>query len=137
MATEKFKPGDTVRVKDYNWYTENQCFGTVLFTSTSTSLISEMSAWCGKILTIKSIEKTTAFGEFYIVEENHFAWVDEMLEDSIVNKKNANEDDIIIDGILKLIDIGDGMKKIIVNKDYELMIDPEGNSFVIPKIKIS
>lgn len=134
MAVIKFKPGDTVQVRDYNWYTENQCDGTVCFTSTSTSLISEMSAWCGKLLTIKSIE-TTAFGEFYLVEENHFAWVDEMLEDSIANKENADEDDINIDGILKLIDIGDGMKKIIVNKDYELMIDPKGDSFVVPKLK--
>lgn len=134
MAAEKFKPGEIVQVRDYDWYSENQVLGTVCFTTVSTSFISEMSAWCGKTLTIKSIE-TTAFGEYYLVGENHFAWVDEMFEDSIANKKNTDEDDIIIDGILKLIDIGDGMKKIIVNKDYELMINPEGDSFVIPKLK--
>lgn len=134
MAAIKFKPGETVQVKDYDWYSDNQCSGNVYFASASTSFISEMSAWCGKILTIKSIE-ITAFGEYYLVEENHFAWVDEMLEDSIANEKNADKDDINIDGILKLIDIGDGMKKIIVNKDYELMIDPKGDSFVIPKLK--
>jgi hypothetical protein len=57
-----------------------------------------------------------------------------MFEDPLENTK-GNEEDINIDGIIKLLDIGDGMKKIIVNKDYELMIDPSGDSFVVPKLK--
>lgn len=136
MAVKKFKPGDTVRVKDYNWYSENQISGTVCFTTSSVAFISEMSRWCEKTLTIKSIQiNDRKEEEYYLVEENPYAWVDEMFEDSVTNEKNINEDDIDIDGILKLVDIEDGMKKIIINKDYELMIDPEGNSFVIPKLK--
>ena len=72
----KYQVGDKVRIKSLDWYNENKnkrgfiCFD-------DTRFISEMSRYCGEILTINRVMEEF---EHYFMSECAFTWTDEMIE---------------------------------------------------------
>ena len=87
----KYKVGDTVKIKSYQWYNENKnefgqirC-GDAYFQPT-------MSKFCGNILTIKNID---TFLNMYEVEENSYYWTDDMLEENVEGPSKFKVNDIV------------------------------------------
>ena len=71
----KYNVGDKVRIKSLDWYNENKDeYGYI--DCGSRAFFTQMSDWCGKIVTIKEICKT----DCYHLEEYDFDWTDEMIE---------------------------------------------------------
>ena len=70
-----YKAGDRVKIKSLDWYNENKDeYGYI--DCGSREFFTEMSDWCGKIATIKEIDKTNC----YRLEEYDYEWTDEMIE---------------------------------------------------------
>ena len=84
MSNLKYKVGDSVRIKSINWYNENKnkygninC-GYLLFTS-------EMSIYCGAVLTICDIKEEFSY---YDMKKCEYMFTDEMIE-GLVEEENA------------------------------------------------
>lgn len=74
MSVGKYKVGDRVVVKSLDWYNENKdSVGTV---RVPCAFIREMSTYCGKIVTIRSVSAVS----YRTVEGCGYAWSDEMFE---------------------------------------------------------
>lgn len=74
MSVGKYKVGDRVVVKSLDWYNENKdSVGTV---RVPCAFIREMSTYCGKIVTIRSVSAVS----YRTVEGGSYAWSDEMFE---------------------------------------------------------
>jgi hypothetical protein len=75
----KYKNGDKVKIKSYQWYNDNKdCHGDVynckkIFNST-------MSMYCGKEMTIEEVDEE---GQFYYLYEDieAYKWTDDMFDD--------------------------------------------------------
>jgi len=71
------KVGDKVKVKSLEWYNENEDvrghidFGGISFNRA-------MSQFCGQTLTVKNVTK-----DCFLVEENDWAWTEDMIEHEI------------------------------------------------------
>lgn len=46
----KYKPGDKVKIKSFDWYIANECGGLIM--CDGLALHERMTEWCGKELTI-------------------------------------------------------------------------------------
>ena len=75
----KYKVGDKVRIKNFDWYNENKDGGGIVVLSTHV-FIPEMSEYCGTIVTIKDVFEDIDDNVVYYIEENDFDWTDEMIE---------------------------------------------------------
>lgn len=83
----KYKSGDTVKIKSYQWYNANKdCHGDVynckkIFNST-------MSIYCGNEMTIEEVDEE---GQFYYLYEDILAykWTDDMFEDEDLEFQRA------------------------------------------------
>ena len=74
MSAEKYKVGDRVVVKSLDWYNENK--NTVGNVPVPCCFVREMSAYCGKVVTIRRVGYSG-----YLIEENfEYSWSDEMFE---------------------------------------------------------
>lgn len=72
----KYKVGNKVKVKSLEWYNNHKNENGTIYCSELVFFKSDMSKFCGSILTIKDKD---AFS--YEVEENRYYWADEMFED--------------------------------------------------------
>ena len=72
----KFKVGDKVKIKSLDWYNENKS-KTGFISFNDVNFMSEMSRYCGEILTINRVVEV--FGQ-YIMSECGFLWTDDMIE---------------------------------------------------------
>ena len=67
MSAEKYKVGDKVIVKSLDWYNQNKdTFGTV---HVPCSFVRDMSRFCGKVVTIRSV----GFSSYYIEESYSYS----------------------------------------------------------------
>lgn len=77
----KYKVGDKVRVKSLEWYNENKNnSGSIHYSDSSVFFVSNMSKFCGSIVTIKDIDIDLGA---YKVEENTMLWIDGMFEENV------------------------------------------------------
>ena len=75
----KFKVGDKVRIKDLDWYNKNKDeYGNIELSTHF--FISEMSEFCGKIVTIKDVFEDIDDSVVYYMDEVDFDWTNEMIE---------------------------------------------------------
>ena len=72
----KYKAGDKVKIKSFDWYNENKDEGGYINCG-SRAFFTKMSDWCGEILTINRVVEEF---EYYCVSECIFSWTDEMIE---------------------------------------------------------
>ena len=86
MSNLKYKVGDSVRIKSINWYNENKnkygninC-GYLLFTS-------EMSIYCGAVLTICDIKEEFSY---YDMKKCEYMFTDEMIEGLVEEETKPN-----------------------------------------------
>lgn len=84
----KYKIGDKVRVKSLEWYNENKNKYGDINCSNGVFFRSNMSEFCGNIVTIKDID---TFLNAYQVEENSFYWSEDMFEENVEEKGIYNE----------------------------------------------
>ncbi len=73
----KYKEGDKVKVKSIEWYNDKKSKYGRIDCSEMVFFESNMSKFCGSILTIKNIDLDT---QSYKVEENTYYWTDDMFE---------------------------------------------------------
>ena len=83
--TTKFKIGDKVRVKSYEWYISEpkNNYGDILKGKNFTE---EMCEYCEEILTIKEV-----YDDYYKVDGNTIFWQDWMLEDKPVAEEKQEQ----------------------------------------------
>ena len=107
METLKFKVGDKVRVKSLEWYNSEQknFVGSII---KGAGFRKEMSKYCGKEITIKSIIEI-AENYYYIIEEDKDYWEDWMLED-----------DVVTDNIIKRVLTKEQAQDVVKNTKYRL-----------------
>ena len=74
MSNTKYKVGDRVVVKSLDWYNENK--DTVGTVRVPCAFVSEMSRYCGKIVSIRRVN----YSSYSIEESFTYAWSDEMFE---------------------------------------------------------
>ena len=93
----KYKVGDKVRVKSLEWYNNNTPNADFICCEKFIPFTQSMSIFCDCVMTIKSIER----GNIYLVEENLFAWTEDMFEGLADCKENIeiilNDKNYIID----------------------------------------
>lgn len=75
----KYKSGDTVKIKSYQWYNDNKdCHGDVY--NCKKIFNSKMSIYCGIEMTIEEVDEE---GQFYYLYEDieAYKWTEDMFED--------------------------------------------------------
>ena len=82
----KYKPGDRVRVKTFDWYNTNKnSEGTIIFNGFRI-FDEDMSKFCGKVVTIESYNSRWYY--YDIKEDNKVNfWYDEMFEDPAIEEE--------------------------------------------------
>lgn len=120
----KYKIGDKVRVKSLKWYNENKDDNGFIYCC-GIRFIPHMSLLCDCILTIKTTDQ-----DFYHVEENCWAWTEDMFEglvkdtiQSVTVKSVIFPDENYIDKI-----------EICLTDGYEIVV--ENNKTFIQKKKL-
>ena len=81
----KYKVGDKVRVKSLEWYNNNTSNADFIYCANFIPFTQRMSIWCGCVMTIKSIQSNN----IYLVEENLYAWTEDMFEGLADYKENV------------------------------------------------
>ena len=109
MSAEKYKVGDKVIVKSLDWYNQNKdTFGTV---NVPCSFVRDMSRFCGKVVTIRSV----GFSSYYIEESYSYSWSDEMFEGlaeemwAYPKTKDVKDLPKTFDECVKIVGINDGV----------------------------
>ena len=124
----KYKIGDKVRVKSLDWYEKNKNYeGDVClraFTDSSYNFTNTMSEWCGKVVTILSVDN-----KYYdIVEDScEWYWTDEMFEDIEKTSGCTNHGNAAA-----LIDTENGETELSISDGYELQLR-DGKYYIIKK----
>lgn len=84
----KYKNGDIVKIKSYQWYNTNkkEPFGDIW--NTNRIFTQEMSKYCGKEMTIEEVDEE---GQFYYLYEDieAYKWTDDMFEDEDLEFQHA------------------------------------------------
>ena len=84
----KYKNGDIVKIKSYQWYNTNkkEPFGDIW--NTNRIFTQEMSKYCGKEMTIEEVDEE---GQFYYLYEDieAYKWTDDMFEDEDLEFQRA------------------------------------------------
>ena len=75
----KYSVGDRVKIKSLDWYNENKDEDGNIELPTHI-FISEMSQFCGKVVTIEDVFEGVDDNEVYYMEEIDCGWTDEMIE---------------------------------------------------------
>lgn len=90
----KYKVGDKVRIKSFDWYNENKDYGEgIIYFEHSFDFTESMSKYCGQIATITHIIEK--YDEYKInLDQGYYAWTDKMFEGLAgeENKSNIIED---------------------------------------------
>ena len=90
----KYKVGDKVRIKSFDWYNENKDYGKgIIYFEHSFDFTESMSKYCGQIATITHIIEK--YDEYKInLDQGYYAWTDKMFEGLAgeENKSNIIED---------------------------------------------
>ena len=117
----KYKEGDKVRVKSLGWYNENKnSSGNIHYSDVFFE--SNMSKFCGSILTIKDIDIDLGA---YKVEENSYYWTDNMFE-------GLAEDTIqpvVFENIVFPNENYADKVELCLGNDYEIVVE-DGRTFV-------
>ena len=122
----KYKIGDRVKIKSRDWYKENKRKrGRIYFDNAS--FIPEMSRYCGTKLTIAEVKHN-----FYFVEENNYAWTEEVIEGLVEEETKNNNDMEEKETLLGWVKESDSLR-LVPHKDYEIKHD--GDNFYLVKKK--
>lgn len=81
----KYNIGDKVRVKSLEWYNNNTSNADFICCANHIPFTQSMSIFCGCVMTIKSIQSDN----IYSVEENIYAWTEDMFEGLADCKENV------------------------------------------------
>lgn len=87
----KYKEGDKVRIKSLDWYNENKDADGIIDCGVL-EFDEELSAFCGKIVTLNSLSSTNAYDRdcYTIIEDNRrYNWTDDMIE-GLVEEETKN-----------------------------------------------
>lgn len=79
MENMRFKVGDRVKVKSLQWFNENSDDDYNVVFANGWHFSEPMSIFCGKELIIEKLSYSTN-PPHYVMEDNIFAWTDEMIE---------------------------------------------------------
>lgn len=76
----KYKVGDKVQIKSFDWYNENKDYGQgIIYFEHSFDFTESMSKYCGQIATITHIIEK--YDEYKInLDQGYYAWTDKMFE---------------------------------------------------------
>lgn len=96
----KYNIGDKVKVKSLEWYNNNTSNADFICCANFIPFTQRMSIWCGCVMTIKSIVCDT-----YFVEENLFAWTEDMFEEFTDYKENMESIEITLNDKNYIIDV--------------------------------
>ena len=85
MSELKYKVGDKVRIKNFDWFRNK---------GANNMVVAYMKEYCGEVVTIKSVHK-----DFYQIKEDdwQYCWTDEMIEGLVEEEtkpKMVNLDDV-------------------------------------------
>ena len=126
----KHNIGDKVRVKSLEWYNENKNkYGNIQYSDNRVFFESNMSKFCGSILTIKGIDIDL---DAYKVEENTMLWIDDMVEENVEETSFLNGFGLWenkINGILFSNENYADKVELCLGDDYEVVVE-DGRTFV-------
>ena len=129
----KHNIGDKVRVKSLEWYNENKNkYGNIHYSDNRVFFESNMSKFCGSILTIKGIDIDL---DAYKVEENTMLWIDDMVEENVEETSFLNGFGLWenkINGILFSNENYADKVELCLGDDYEIVVE-YGRTFVQKK----
>jgi hypothetical protein len=118
----KYKAGDRVRIKSFDWYNENKDEnGIVLVEDGDYMFCKNDTEWCGRIVTIKEI----CLNEYYRIKEDFgkYRWTDEMIEGLV-------EDETIVDYVKESND----RYRIVIDPRFDIEVD-EGEYYAVRRKK--
>lgn len=76
----KYKNGDTVKIKSYQWYNENKMGPYDDVWNTDRLFTQGMSRYCGKEMTIEGVDEELQF--YYLYEDiEGYKWTDDMFDE--------------------------------------------------------
>lgn len=126
----KHNIGDKVRVKSLEWYNENKNkYGNIQYRDNRVFFKSNMSKFCGSILTIKGIDIDL---DAYKVEENTMLWIDDMVEENVEETSLRGGFGLWenkINGILFSNENYADKVELCLGDDYEIVVE-DGRTFV-------
>ena len=126
----KYKVGDKVRIKSFDWYNENKDKIDEVACG-NTNFIPDMVKYCKEIVTISSVLPTL---EVYHIKEDGgmFNWADEMIE-GLVEEETTNVIDKgkMLIGWIKESNI----YRLVPDKNYEIKYDEKGFFYLEKKKK--
>ena len=111
----KYKEGDKVKVKSIEWYNNNTPNADFIYCASFIPFTQSMSIWCGCVMTIKSIQSNN----IYLVEENLYAWTEDMFEEFTDYKENMENVEITLNDKNYIIDV-EKAKELGVLKEKDL-----------------
>ena len=95
MGGLKYKVGDRVRIKNFDWYNDNKddIFGKVWCANGHIPFDKDMCKYCGKVMTISHVRAD----HYTMVEDLAHYWTDDMIECKVeegTKPKMVNLDDV-------------------------------------------
>ena len=127
----KHNIGDKVRVKSLEWYNANKNrYGNIQYSDSRVFFGSNMSKFCGSIVTIKDIDDIDLGA--YKVEENTMLWTDNMFEENVEETSFLNGFGLWenkINGILFSNENYADKVELCLGDDYEIVVE-YGRTFV-------
>lgn len=130
----KHNIGDKVRVKSLEWYNANKNrYGNIQYSDSRVFFGSNMSKFCGSIVTIKDIDDIDLGA--YKVEENTMLWTDNMFEENVEETSLRGGFGLWenkINGILFSNENYADKVELCLGDDYEIVVE-DGRTFVQKK----
>lgn len=128
----KYKVGDKVRIKSLDWYNKNKNKrGNISFPyEAEVVFTSEMSSFCGQIVTISQKGYTQDIG-FYRIKEDYgvHMWTDEMIE-GLVEDENNHLTETVVDYVKESND----RYRIVIDPRFDIEVD-EGEYYAVRRKK--